>query len=150
MTIVNVSLSTLAAGKVVELTVGQTLRISVSFKYTVAQAITAVLQACPYQYKLGIRDRIEGSKGSAEVSLEATLTPKTKQATVDMPVVPKAQGGIDNGTYGLMVEVLGTDVEAHIDDCLVISGNPVGITDILPALMAVMMMGMVVPMMETE
>lgn len=146
MTLVTTSLGALQAGGQVQLSVGDTLRVSVSFKYTVAEAVTVTLRACPYQYKAGVLDRIGGSCGSAEISLEATLTPKTKEATVDMPIVPAAQGGIADGTYGLIVEVNGA--EQHIDDVLVITGNPPGIMDMIAPMMMVMMMSMIMPMME--
>jgi len=146
--IVNTSLTALAAGEQVQLSVGDTLRISVSFKYTVAEDTIVTLRACPYQYTLGVLDRIGGSCGEADVELERFTTSKLKEANVDMPIVPASEGGIANGTYGLIAEILGTDVEDHIDDCLVISGNPAGITDLLPMLIVVMMMGMIMPMME--
>jgi len=146
--IVNTSLTALAAGEQVQLSVGDTLRISVSFKYTVAEDTIVTLRACPYQYTLGVLDRIGGSCGEADVELERSTTSKLKEANVDMPIVPASEGGIANGTYGLIAEILGTDVEDHVDDCLVISGNPAGITDLLPMLIVVMMMGMIMPMME--
>lgn len=146
--IVNTSLAALAAGEQVQLSVGETLRVTVSFKYTVAEDTIVTLRACPYQYRLGILDRIEGSCGEADIELGRSTTLKLVEATVDMPVVPAAEGGVADGTYGLIVEILGTTVEAHIDDCLVISGNPAGITDMLSMVMVVMMMGMMLPMME--
>lgn len=148
MTLVQTSFGALAAGEKVQLSVGDTLRVSVSFKYVVAEAVTVTLQACPYQYRAGILDRIGGSCGGTEVSLEATLTPKTKDATVDMPIVPASQGGIADGTYGLIAEIKESDTEQHIDDCLVITGNPPSLVDVLPLMLVVMMMGMIMPMME--
>ena len=146
--IVNTSLAALAAGQQVQLSVGDTLQVSVSFKYTVAEDTIVTLRACPYQYQLGVRDRIGGSCSDTDIELERSTTLKLKEETVDVPIVPASEGGIANGTYGLMVEILGTSVEDHVDDCLVISGNPTGITDILPMLIVVMMMGMMMPMME--
>jgi hypothetical protein len=148
MTLIQTSFSALASGEQVQLRPGDTLWVSVSFKYTVAEAVTVTLRACPYQYKAGVLDRIGGSCGSAEISLEATLTPKTREATVAMPIVPASQGGIADGTYGLIVEIEGTDVEQHIDDCLVITGNPASVWDMIPMMLVVMMMGMIMPMME--
>ena len=151
--LVQTSLAALAAGEQVQLSVGDTLEISVSFKYTVAENTMVSLRACPYQYKVGILDRIGGSCGeNPEVELEATLTPKTKETTVDMPIVPSAEGGIEDGTYGLIAEILGTDAEDHIDDCLVISGNPPSMMAMVgPLLVIGLMVGMVsmmAPMMK--
>lgn len=146
--IVNTSLGALAAGEQVQLSVGDTLWISLSFKYTAAEDTIVTLRACPYHYVVGVIDRIGGSCSETDIELERATTLKLKEATVDMPIVPASEGGIANGTYGLIAEILGTDVEDHVDDCLVISGNPAGITDILPMLMVVMMMGVIMPMME--
>jgi len=145
-----VSLAELASGQVIELSVGDTLRVAVSFKYTAAEATIATLRACPYSYTMGILNRVGGSCGEADIELERATTFTLKEATVDMPIMPAAEGGVSDGTYGLIAEILGTDVEHHIDDCLVISGNPAGIADIIPMLMVVMMMGMIMPMMEEE
>jgi hypothetical protein len=147
MTLVQTSLGILQSGGRVQLSPGDILRVRVSFQYTVAEDTIVTLRACPYQYKLGILDRIQGSCGEADITLERSTTSKLKEATVDMPVVSAANGGISDGTYGLIVEILGSDARANIDDCLVISGNPAGVTDMLPMLMMVMMMSMIMPMM---
>lgn len=141
--IVNTSLGALAAGEQVQLSVGDTLRISVSFKYVVAEDTVVTLRACPYQYTLGALDRIGGSCGGTEIELERSTTSKLKEATVDMPIVPASEGGIANGTYGLIVEIPGSDASDKIDGCLVISGNPAGVMDLIPMVMVVMMMGLV-------
>lgn len=140
-------------GEKVELSVGDTLEVSVSFKYTVAENTMVTLRACPYQYTVGVLDRIGGSCGeNREVELEATLTPKTKEAVVEMPIVPASEGGIENGTYGLIAEVLGTDAEDHIDDCLVISGNPPSMMEMIGPILVLGlmagMMSMMAPMMQ--
>lgn len=146
--LVETSFEALQAGEKAQLSVGDTLRVTVSFKYTVAEKTTVTLQACPYHRVLGVLDRIGGSCGQVNIELERATTPKLTEATVDMPVVPAAQGGVDDGTYGLIVEILGTDVEAHIDDVLVVSGNPPGPFQMIPALMVVMMMAMMTDVME--
>jgi hypothetical protein len=122
--------------------------VTVGFKYTVAEKTVVTLQACPYQRVLGVLDRIGGSCGQANIELEKATTPKLTEAAVDMPVVAAAQGGVEDGTYGLIVEILGTDVETHIDDVLVITGNPAGAFEMIPALMVVMMMTMMIDVME--
>jgi hypothetical protein len=89
-----------------------------------------------------------------------------KTATVDFTLVPKAQSGIEDGTYGLAVWVR-TSVSTsdpwsiprpsavdNQDSVLLVSGNPssggIGdtLTSIMPMLMMVMMMGMIMPMMQ--
>ena len=142
------SLESLQAGEQVQLSVGDTLRVTVGFKYTVAEKTMVTLQACPYQRVLGVLDRIGGSCGQANIELERAATPKLTEAAVDMLIVPEAQGGVEDGTYGLIVEILGTDAETHIDDILVISGNPPSPFEMIPSLIMVMMMGMMIDVME--
>ncbi len=147
-----VSLAELANGRVIELAVGDILQVWVSFKYVVAEDTIVTLRACPYHYASSVLDRIGSSCGEADIELERSTTAKLKEAAVDMPIVPAAEGGIENGTYGLIAEILGTDAEDHIDDCLVISGNPAGMMEMIgPLLVIGLMMGMMsimTPMMK--
>lgn len=131
--------------------VGETWRVYVSFKYTAPESRTVVLRAAPYIKVLGIINRVNACIGQTEVRLEPAYTPTLKEATTDIYFKPQAEGGIADGTYGLIAEIVGADAFQAIDDCLTVSGNqPAGITNILLALMAVMMLGMVMPMMEEE
>lgn len=130
-------LTVLAAGKLIPLTPGDTLVVEVSFKYTVAQGTTVTLWA---SLGLGVGRDIESFK---EISLEASLTPKTWSGTTEI-VIPAS--GKSDGTYWMKVEVDGNEVT--IPDAVVISGMSAGIMDMLPMLMVVMMMGMMMPMME--
>jgi len=129
-------LTVLAASKLIPLGPGDTLVIEISFKYTVSQGTTVTLWA---SLGLGVGRDIESFK---EISLEATLTPKTWEGTTEI-VIPTS--GKSNGTYWMKVEVNGNEVT--IPDAVVISGMS-GIMDIIPMLMVVMMMGMMMPMME--
>ncbi len=134
-----------------EFSVGDTIRVTVGLEYTVGKDTTVTLRACPYHYAAGfVLDRIGSCCGQNSVDLEAALIPTEKTATVDFYLLPAAEGGIEDGTYGLIVEVLEADTYAKLDDVLIISGNPAGIMDMLPMLMVVMMMGMMIPMMEGE
>ena len=93
-----VSLAELANGQVIELAVGDILQVWVSFKYVVAEDTIVTLRACPYA---GLFGRVGGSCGEADIELERSTTAKLKEAAVDMPIVPAAEGGIENGTYGV-------------------------------------------------
>ena len=130
--------------------VGSTIRVTVSFKYTAPATITVKLKAGPYYTNITGKHLVDSCVGSAEVSLlTAALQPVDKTATVDFPLIPKAQGGIENGTYGLRVWIEGTDAVADADNVLVVTGNPVDmLSSILPLMIVMMMMGMIVPMME--
>jgi hypothetical protein len=149
-----VSLAELASGQTIELTVGDTLRVVVSFKYVVAEDTVVTLRACPYHYIGAGIDRIGGSCGEANIALERSTTATLKEATVDMPIVPDAEGGLTDGTYGLIAEILGTNVEDHIDDCLIVGGNPAGIWGMMEIILPLIMLGliaaMIVPMMRKE
>jgi len=108
----------------------------------VAQAVTVVLWA---SLGIGLGRDIESFK---EISLEATLTGKTWEGYIDIPI---PTSGKNNGTYWLQAEIKGYgETQVRINDAVVISGMGGGIIDILGPLMAIMMMGMIMPMMEEE
>lgn len=142
--LVQTSLSALAEGEQVQLGPGDTLRVSCSFKYTVAQATTVTLWA-----SLGtgvIRSDMESFK---EISLEATLTPKTWEGDIDINI---PTSGEENADYWLRAEI-----EGHPETQTQTPGNPIlirgmptpiPIWDLIPMLMVVGIMGMIMPMME--
>ena len=138
--LVETSLAALAAGEQVQLSPGDTLRVSCSFKYTVAEAVTVVLWA---SLGIGLGRDIESFE---EISLEATLTPKTWEGYIDIPI---PTSGKNNGIYWLQAEIKGyPETQTRINDAVVISGMPVSVWEMIPTLMVLMMMGMVMPMME--
>jgi hypothetical protein len=110
------------------------------------------IYAGPYYTNIFGRHLVDPCVGEADVPLIAASTPTDETATVDFILTPKANGGIDNGTYGLRVWVEGTNADVAQDNVLIISGNPAGAGDTLsammPMLMMLMMMGMVLPMMQ--
>jgi len=129
-----------------QFTVGDTIRVTASFLYTVGADTSVTVQAGPYHYIAGILDRIGASFGKTTVDLPKATTPTDKQFTIDFKL-----SGIDAGTYGLLVEIPGTDFNVKQDDVLVISGAP-GIMDMittmLPLMLIFMMMGMIMPMLQ--
>lgn len=150
--VIQTSLNALASGNPVEISVGETLRVSCSFKYRVAQDMLISLWACPYQRRLGIRDLIQSCRGETNVTLEATTVLTLKEVVVDCLFIPASEGGIGDGTYGLVAEIEGTDIKEEIDNCLTVSGNPKSawgaIMDIIPLMMIMMMFSMMTPMMK--
>lgn len=133
---------TLEASGVHQVTVGETWRVHVSFKYVVPENTTITLRACPYRRTLGILNRVDGCCGQADIGLDATATPVVKEASVDIAFKSESEGGVADGSYGLIAEIVGTDAEEHIDDCIIVSGNPPSVWEMIPALMVVMMMGL--------
>ena len=132
--------------------VGETVRVTVAFKYVVGVNTTVKLFAGPYYTNILGKHMVDPCVGSKDVALVVASTPTDMTATVDFPLIPKAQGGIENGTYGLRVWVEGTNALAEQDGVIVVTGNPAGMTDMLssmmPMLMMVMMLAMVMPMMQ--
>ena len=138
--LVTTSLNALAAGEQVSVGPGDTLRVSCSFRYTVARATTVTLWA---SLGLGLGRDIESFK---EISLEAALAPRTWEGDIDISIPASDK---TNGTYWLRAEVKGYgETQVTIGDAVVISGMPTGVMDMLPALMAVMMTTMMTGMVE--
>ncbi len=130
--------------------VGDKVRVTVSFKYVVGVNTTVRLLAGPYYTNIFGKHLVTPCVGQAEVSLVAASAPTSQTASVDFILIPKASGGIDNGTYGLRVWIEGTSAVAEQDNILVVTGNPSGggdvFTGMMPMLMMLMMLGMVMPL----
>ena len=128
---------------------GDKVRVTVSFKYTAGVNTSVKLFAGPYYTNLFGKHMVDPCVGQADVSLTVASASTPQTATVDFTLIPKANGGIDNGTYGLRVWIEGTNALAEQDNVMVVSGNA-GSTDMftamMPMLMMVMMLGMIMPM----
>ncbi len=128
---------------------GDKVRVTVSFKYVIGVNTTVKLFAGPYYTNLFGKHMVDPCVGQADVSLVAASTPTDGSAMIDFLLIPKAQGGIDNGTYGLRVWVEGTNAVAEQDNVIIVTGNTSGgdmFTAMMPMLMMLMMLGMVMPM----
>jgi len=134
-----------------EFNAGETVRVTVSFSYTVGINTTVRLLAGPYYTNIFGKHIVDPCVGRADVSLAAVSTPTPQTADVDFMLIPKSLGGIENGTYGLRVWVEGTNAVAEQDSVIIVTGNTGGgggdmFTSMMPMLMMVMMMGMIMPM----
>jgi hypothetical protein len=144
---------------------GDTVRVTVSFRYKVGVDTSLKLLAAPYYSNLFGKNLVEQCQGQADLFLEDCSIEGEKTAAVDMVLVPKSLGGIDNGTYGLVVwlrpenssagpwTLPGPIARAEQDNVLVVSGNSGGglmdsFSSMMPMLMMVMMLGMVMPLMQ--
>ena len=129
--------------------VGDTVRVTASFKYTVGVNKTVRLFAGPYYTNLFGKHLVDQCVGDADVSLVPASTPASQTATVDFILIPKANSGIDNGTYGLRVWIEDTNAVAEQDEVIIVTGNS-GSSDMfssmMPMIMMLMMMGMIMPM----
>jgi len=129
--------------------VGDTVRVTVSFKYIVGVNKTVKLSTGPYYTNLFGKHLVDQCVGDADVALVPASTPAAQTATVDFILIPKANGGIDNGTYGLRVWIEDTNAVAEQDNVIVVSGNSSGgdmFSSMMPMIMMLMMMGMIMPM----
>ena len=134
-----------------EFSAGDTVRVTVSFSYTVGINTTMRLLAGPYYTNLFGEHLVDSCIGQADVSLAVASTPAQQSADIDFMLVPKSLGGIDNGTYGLRVWVEGSNALAEQDSVIIVSGNTGSsggdmFTSTMPMLMMVMMLGMIMPM----
>lgn len=135
----------------VEFTVGETIRVGVTFSYTVGVNTYVKLCAGPYSINLFGKNMVDSCVGQADVALAASSTPAEVSASVDFMLIPKSLGGIDNGTYGLRVWIEDANAEAFQDNVMIISGNSSSgdmLSGMLPMLMMLLMMGMIMPMTE--
>lgn len=132
--------------------VGETVRVTVSFKYVVGVNTAVKLLAGPYYTNILGKHLVSTCVGQAEIQLPASSTPTDGSGTVDFILIAKSLGGIDNGTYGLRVWIEDTNAVAEQDNIIIVSGNTSGGGDIfssmMPMLMMVIMMGMIMPMTE--
>ena len=134
-----------------EFNAGDTIRVTVSFKYTVGVNTTVTILAGPYSTNIFGKHMVSACVGRTDVSLTVVSTPTRQTADVDFILIPKANGGIDNGTYGLRVWIEDTNAVAEQDNVIIVSGNPTGgldISGIMPMVMMLMMLGMVMPMVQ--
>ncbi len=133
----------------VNFTVGETVRVEVAFTYVVGINTTVKLFAGPYSVNLFGKNMVDSCVGQADVQLPVSTEPAQGSASVDFMLIPKSQGGIDNGTYGLRVWIEDTDADAFQDNLIIVSGNSSGgdmLSSMLPMLMMLLMMGMIMPM----
>jgi hypothetical protein len=131
--------------------VGDTIRVTVSFEYTVGINTVLKIYACPYYTNLFGKHMVDVCVGSVNISLTAATEPASQTATIDFLLIPKEQGGIEDGIYGLSVWIEGSNAVAEQDNVIIVTGNSSSgggdmFTSMMPMLMMVMMMGMIMPM----
>ncbi len=132
--------------------VGDTVRVTVSFKYMVGVNTTIGLCAGPYYTNLFGKHLVESCTGQADIDLVPASTPAEQTATVEFVLIPKDNGGIENGAYGLRVWIEETGALAEQDGIVVVTGNSTGgsssLTAMMPMIMMLLMLGMVMPMVQ--
>ncbi len=146
---------------------GETIRVTVSFQYKVGVDTNLTLRAAPYYSNLFGKHLVSACTGQADLLLEPSSEATERIAAVDMALTPSSLGGIESGTYGLVVWLRSGDSTAdpwtlpgpiarsEQDNVLVVAGNSSGgfmdsLSSMMPMLMMVMMLGMVGPMLSGE
>ncbi len=113
--------------------VGDKIKVTAAFSYTVSVSTKITLSACPYYISAGLKPLVSSCVGSTDVQLVATATPTPMTVDIVLTLVPKAQGGIENGTYGLIVWVGSPSIndfslmfasKAWQDNIIIVTGNP--------------------------
>ena len=133
----------LVEGEPIQVKVGETIRVFYSFKYMMPEADDVAIWASLYKYTLGVLNRSANAQTKSTIPLEKTTIWKDFSGSIDITI-----GSISGGTYGLIVELPGRgDAEGKIDDCVEVEGAT-GIMEIIPAMIMIMMMGMIMPMMD--
>ncbi len=132
-------------------TVGDTIRVTVSFKYVVGVNTTLRIMAGPFNTDILGKHMVTICVGQADVSLPATSTLTEGSASIDFSLVPQTNGGIRNGVYGLRVWIEGTSIVTEAQDVIIVTGNTSGggtdmFSAMMPMLMMVMMLGMITPL----
>ncbi len=130
-----------------EVEIGETWRVGVTFNYLVLREVTIVLKASPFTRITGILNRVDSLSAQVEVTLPPVTELTPVEMTIEMPFFGSSDGGIRDGTYGLIVEILGTGADAKEDNAIIVSGNPPGLLSLIPSLVTVMIMGMMMNMM---
>jgi hypothetical protein len=123
-------------------TVGDTVRVTVSFKYVIGVNATVKLFAGPCYTNIFGKHMVNACIGQADVSLATTSTPTAGSTTIDFLLVPKAQSGVEDGTYGLRVWIEDTNAIAEQDNVVIVTGNPSS-SDMFSSIMPMVMMLMI-------
>ncbi len=135
---------------------GDKIKVTVSFVYTVSVGTKITISACPYYISAGLRPLVSSCVGSTDVQLVATASPTPMTVDIILTLVPKAQGGIENGTYGLIVWVGSPSIndfslmfasKAYQDNIIIVTGNPAA-PSIWNTIGSIMMLGLMVGIMQ--
>jgi len=119
----------------------------VSFSYRVGEDVTVNLLAYIYIWEDGVT--IPLLLNSKTILLQQSLDWKDWEETCPVEIIPTAEGGIGNGTYGLgvMIEGYSEQAQYNIDSCIVVSGIQTPIANTITPLITLGVLGAVmVPM----
>ncbi len=136
--------------------VGDKIKVTAAFSYTVSVSTKITISACPYYISAGLKPLVSSCVGSTDVTLTPTATPTPMTVDILLTLVPYANGGIDNGTYGLIVWVGPPDIstidmagatKSSQDNILIVAGNP-ATTSIWSTIGSFIVLGLMVGMVQ--
>ncbi len=91
-----------------KLVVGENARVSLNFEYVSGEDSVIHIFASPYYNNILGKHLVDACMGSTTINLDATQDPVQKTASVQFPITPKADGGVEDGSYGLVVWIQDT------------------------------------------
>jgi hypothetical protein len=89
-------------------TVGDNVKVDLNFKYVSGEDGVIYIFASPYYKNILGKHLVDACMGSTTVNLDATQEPVQKTASVQFPITPKSEGGVEDGSYGLVVWIQDT------------------------------------------
>lgn len=115
-------------------TVGENAKVDLNFKYVAGEDGVIHIFASPYYKNLFGKHLVSGCMGSTSVSLPATQEQVQKTASVQFPITPASDGGVEDGAYGLVVWIQDTTpgvkpwtsnplALTDQDDVIIVTGN---------------------------
>lgn len=140
----------LVEGQLLPIAVGETIKVSHSFKYMMPETTSIKIWASLYVYNvLGQINRKGNAQTKGTIALSKALDYTLYNGEIDIIV-----GSLDAGKYGLLLELpdypFDADHEAHIDDCIQVSAAPNMFEMIIPIVGIMLMVGLMSAMMPTE
>lgn len=148
----------LVEGQPLSVVTGDVLKIFFGFRYKIDETSDVAIWASLYKKYTARIDRADDAQTKTVITLEKTFEWKEVSGEIDI-LIPKVSGalgglitgGIDEGLWGLIVELPDYNVDGRIENCIEAIAPP-GLFDtigqLIPMLILVMIMGMIMPLME--
>lgn len=138
-----------ALPEILQVTAHTLINAPISFSYRVAEDVTVNLQTYIYSWEDGVITPLLLS--SKAISLPQSLDWSEREETGQVEIIPTAEGGIGNGTYGLgaMIEGYEEQAQYNIDNAVVVSGIEVPIASVVAPIAVLGILGaLIIPLFE--
>lgn len=132
----------IALPEAIEATAHTLIGAPVSFSYRVGEDVVVNLITYIYSQETG-EMLLTSTKA---ISLPKSLDWSSWEETGEVEVIPTAEGGIGNGTYGLgaQIEGYGDQAQYNIDNAVVVSGIEIPVVNMVTPIIALGFVGMMV------